>query len=202
MRIVIFGATGGTGRFVLRDAIGRGHDVTAFARRPDALAGVDGLAGIVQGDAREEGAAREAIAGQDAVIVTVSGRGQPDVVRDVARAVISAMASQGVSRLVMTSAYGMVAVKPLLAAGLVRRIFAKPFADQATADEIVRASDLNWTIARATRLTNGAVAAPARMSTELFTRGPYSINRASWAKVLVDLAGGADRVRQIVNVTG
>jgi hypothetical protein len=32
MRLVVFGATGGTGPFVLREAVARGHNVTAFAR--------------------------------------------------------------------------------------------------------------------------------------------------------------------------
>jgi uncharacterized protein YbjT (DUF2867 family) len=202
MRITVFGSTGGTGPFVLREAIARGHEVTAFARRADALADASGLAAVVEGDARDLDAASKAIVGQDVVIVTVSGRGQPDVVRDVARAVTVAMGSLGVSRLVATSAYGLVATRPLVLAGLVRRIFAKPFGDQLAADEVIQATDLSWTIARATRLTNATGRTPARTSTQLFRSGPYSLGRASWAQVLVDLAQDGGFNRQIVNVTG
>jgi uncharacterized protein YbjT (DUF2867 family) len=202
MRITVFGSTGGTGPFVLREAIARGHEVTAFARRADALADASGLAAVVEGDARDLDAASKAIVGQDVVIVTVSGRGQPDVVRDVARAVTVAMGSLGVSRLVATSAYGLVATRPLVLAGLVRRIFAKPFGDQLAADEVIQATDLSWTIARATRLTNATGSTPARTSTQLFRSGPYSLGRASWAQVLVDLAQDGGFNRQIVNVTG
>jgi uncharacterized protein YbjT (DUF2867 family) len=202
MRITVFGSTGGTGPFVLREAIARGHEVTAFARRADALADASGLAAVVEGDARDVDAASKAIVGQDVVIVTVSGRGQPDVVRDVARAVTVAMGSLGVSRLVATSAYGLVATRPLVLAGLVRRIFAKPFGDQLAADEVIQATDLSWTIARATRLTNATGSTPGRTSTQLFRSGPYSLGRASWAQVLVDLAQDGGFNRQIVNVTG
>jgi len=202
MRLVVFGATGGTGPFVLREALARGHNVTAFARRPEALSDIAGLAAVVDGDARDASAAGKAISGQDAVIVTVSGRGQPDVARDVARTVTAAMTELGVARLVATSAYGMVATKPYLLAGLVRRIFAKAFADQSAADEVIEASEVDWTIARATRLVDKPSSRPARVSPDLFQTGPYSISRQAWATVLVNLAEHGTHRRQIVNVTG
>jgi putative NADH-flavin reductase len=201
MKLAVFGATGGTGPFVLREAVLRGHEVTAFARSPEKLAAPSTLASIVTGDARDLDAAAAAAQGQDAVIMTVSGRGQPGVLREIALAVTTAMSEAGVSRLVATSAYGIVATKPYLVAGLVRRIFAATFADQAAADEVVQATDLRWTIARATRLLEKPAKRPARTSTELFSTGPYSLSRDAWAGVLMDLAESGTHVRQIVNVT-
>ena len=46
MRLLIFGATGGTGRELIRQALDRGHSVTAFARDPSALEERDGLSPI------------------------------------------------------------------------------------------------------------------------------------------------------------
>ena len=193
-RLVVFGATGGTGPFVLRQTLARGHEVTAFARRPDALSHIPGLAAVVDGDARDKSAASKAISGQDAVIVTVSGRGQPDVARDVARTVTAAMTELGVARLVATSAYGLVATKPYGLASLVRRIFAKSFADQSAADQVIEASELDWTIARATRLVDKPSSKHARVTPNLFQNGPYSISRRAWVTVLVNLAEhGTDR---------
>ena len=40
MKIAVFGSTGGNGRLILDEAMRRGHEVTAFARRGGALAGV------------------------------------------------------------------------------------------------------------------------------------------------------------------
>ncbi|MFY9926672.1 MAG: NAD(P)-binding oxidoreductase [Streptosporangiaceae bacterium] len=202
MKIAVFGSTGGNGRLVLADGIRRGHEVTAFARDAGALAGVPGLAGVVEGDGRDQVAVEKAIAGQAAVIVTVSGRGEADVAAGIARTVTAAMQSHGVSRLVAASAYGMVATRPYILAGVVRRIFAKGFADQAAADRIIAASELDWTILRGTRLTSKPANAPARRSTELFTSGPYSLARAAFAAALVDLAQDHTAIRQIVNITG
>jgi putative NADH-flavin reductase len=202
MKIAVFGSTGGNGRLVLADGIRRGHEVTAFARDAGALAGVADLAGVVEGDGRDRVAVEQAIAGQDAVIVTVSGRGEADVAAGIARTVTAAMQSLGVSRLVAASAYGMVATRPYIVAGVVRRIFAKGFADQAVADRIVASTELDWTILRGTRLTSKPANGPVRRSTELFAKGPYSLARAAFAAALVDLAQDRTAVRQTVNITG
>jgi putative NADH-flavin reductase len=202
VKIAVFGSTGGNGRLVLAEGIRRGHEVTAFARDASALADVAGLANVVEGDGRERAAVEKAIAGQAAVIVTVSGRGGAEVISGIARTVTAAMESLGVSRLVAASAYGMVATRPYVVAGVVRRIFAKEFADQAAADLVIAASALDWTILRGTRLTARPAKGPGRRSTELFTTGPYSLPRAAFAAALVDLAQERATVRQIVNITG
>jgi len=202
MKIAVFGSTGGNGRLVLADGIRRGHEVTAFARDAGALAGVAGLAALIEGDGRDQAAVEKAIAGQDAVVVTVSGRGGADVVAGIAATVTAAMESLGVSRLVAASAYGMVATRPYVLAGVIRRVFAQEFADQAAADRIITASELDWTILRGTRLTGKPAKGPGRRSTELFTKGPYSLPRSAFAAALVDLAEDRASVRQIVNITG
>lgn len=202
MRLVVFGSTGATGVHVLHEAAGRGMAVTAFARDPRKLPDIEGIVGIVQGDARDPEAVCEAVAGQDAVIMTVSGRGEPGVARDVARTVTEAMAAAQVRRLVATSSYGMIATKPLVIASVVRRAFAKQFTDQGEADEIVSSTELDWTIARATRLLPPRPATAPRISKELFEEGPFSLDRGSWATVLVTLAGEEAWPRQFINVTG
>lgn len=202
MRIAVFGSTGGNGRLILHEAVGRGHDVTAFARRADALADMPGLAALVAGDGRDRAAVEQAVAGQQAVIMTVSGRGEPGVAAGIARTVTAVMTSLEVRRLVATSAYGLVATRPRVLAPLVRRVFGKTFADQLAADQIVEASDLDWTIARATRLTKGPVQRRPRQSTELFTKGPYRVARVAYATALLDLAQNDAYARQIVNITG
>jgi putative NADH-flavin reductase len=49
MKVVILGATGGTGLEIVRQAIGRGHSVTAFVRSPEKLRGYAGVIRIEQG---------------------------------------------------------------------------------------------------------------------------------------------------------
>lgn len=203
MKITVFGSTGNTGRLLLEEGVRRGHEITAFARQATALDGVAGLAEIVQGDARDSAPVARAIEGRNAVIVTVAGRGQPDVATAIARTVTAAMLDTNVRRLIATSAYGMIATRPYVMAPLVRLLFGKAFADQLAADEVIAASRLDWTIVRATRLV--ASAAPdtgPRVSTEHFVKGPWSLSRAAYASELLDLAQADIYVRETVNTTG
>jgi NAD(P)H-binding len=85
---------------------------------------------------------------------------------------------------------------------MVRRIFAEGFADQSAADRIITSTELDWTILRGTRLSAKPAAGPGRRSTELFTKGPYSLPRSAFAAALVDLATDRTAIRQIVNITG
>jgi NAD(P)H-binding len=86
----------------------------------------------------DQDAVERAIAGQQAVIMSVRCNGEPDVGAGIACAVTTVMSSHGVSRLVATSAYGLVATRPYVLASLVRRVFGKAFADQLNADNVIR----------------------------------------------------------------
>ena len=201
MKIAVFGSTGGNGRLILGEGIRRGHTITAFARRAGALADVSGLAAVVEGDARDPAAVANAVAGQQVVIMTVSTP-EPGAGVLVARTVTAAMQAGGVSRLVATSAYGLVATHPYVLASIVRKVFARTYAEQLAADQVIQASDLDWTILRATRLRGGPAKRGGRLSTQLFTTGPYSLARIAYATALIDLAEDGSYVRQIVNITG
>jgi nucleoside-diphosphate-sugar epimerase len=105
---------GRTGRHLLAEGRRRGHQLTAFTRRPDALADPAALAGVVVGDARDPAAVRKAVDGAEAVISTIAPerRKGPYPVADATAAIAEAMADLGVRRLIVTSPYGMVADRP------------------------------------------------------------------------------------------
>lgn len=70
MKVVVFGATGGTGRAVIVEALGAGHNVTAFARESKQLSEAEGLT-IIQGDAMVAADVARAVDGQDAVVISL-----------------------------------------------------------------------------------------------------------------------------------
>jgi len=65
MNLVVFGASGGTGRELVRQALAQGHHVTAFVRNPRSLT-VQGAVRVVVGDATDAQPVANAIIGQDA----------------------------------------------------------------------------------------------------------------------------------------
>ena len=131
MNIVVIGSTGRTGRLVLEEGIRRRHAMTAFTRRPGALADLAGLRMVVHGDGRNLEDIRRAISGQDAVISIVApeGRGPTTVISDVARAELTAMREAGVRRIVTVSVSAIEGRRPWILINLVRWILRKPYAD-------------------------------------------------------------------------
>jgi len=76
MKVLVIGATGGTGRHAVRKLLERGHEVTAWARRPSAVAddGTSDRLAVAIGEARDAGSIYRAVAGHDAVMVAFGPR--------------------------------------------------------------------------------------------------------------------------------
>lgn len=203
MNLTVLGAAGRTGRHVAEQAVTRGHRVTGFTRRPAALADCAGLASLVHGDGRDPQAARKAVQGADAVIAVIgpASRNGPHQVAEAAGALIAAMRNEGVRRLVVTSAYPLVADRPRLLIALLRTILAAVYADAAAMERAVSDSGLDWTIARLNRLTSNPATGQARTSSGLFTR-PTAITRADAARVLLDITEDQALARTAVNIAG
>lgn len=108
MKVVVFGATGGTGRYIVQKLIKAGHYVTVFARSPEKVSATAGIVKIVKGDARDASAVAKAIAGQDAVIAAFGPRSlkRDDLQEVFFRNVIGGMQQAKVHRLVNLSALG------------------------------------------------------------------------------------------------
>src|SRR5215216_3151373 len=152
MKLLVIGSTGRTGKHVLEQGIQRGHAITAFTRRPQALDGFRGLKQIIQGDALNPDDLRRAVPGQDAVIAIVapSNLKPTTVISHTTRNLIVAMQEAGVRRLVITSSRTIVATRPWLAVTLASWIFRNAYADLARSERLVQESGLDWSIVRAT----------------------------------------------------
>lgn len=164
MKLIVFGATGGTGRHVVEQALARGHEVTAFARTPGRLGIQHPQLTLHQGDVTDAGAVRAAVAGQEAAISTLApSRGSPaDLMQTAARHLTGAMQAAGVTRLIVTSGAGVRSEKDAgdppaarIMLGLLKWLAGGVLEDSQKGVEIVRASDLDWTVIRFPRLGDG-----------------------------------------------
>ncbi|MCC3290365.1 NAD(P)-dependent oxidoreductase [Arthrobacter sp. zg-Y1110] len=153
MRITIIGGSQGTGAQLASLAQAAGHEVTVLSRSGTAPEGVRN----VTGNATDPDAAARAVAGADAVVVTVGGAKGVHHQRDaVTRTVIGAMRAEGVRRLVVQSSLGAGDSASQLPGplGLITRIvLAKALADHDAQESAVSSSGLDWTILRPTGLT-------------------------------------------------
>jgi putative NADH-flavin reductase len=203
MKITVFGATGRTGRHVVAQGVHRHHAITAFTRRPHALGDGSALAAVVHGDGRDADAVHKAVDGADAVVSTITAgrRKDPHQAADVSETIIRAMTSVGVRRLVVTSAYPIVAETPRLLVTLLRFLLVTAYADAAAMEQVVSGSGLDWTIVRLNRLTDKPGGGGVHISRDLLAR-PRAIARADVAAVLLDIVEGDALSRTAVNVSG
>jgi len=154
-KILVLGATGGTGRLIVSQALARGHQVTALVRSPAKASDLKG-ARLVVGDVRDETALREALKGQDAVVSALGTPASPyrevTLLSTATRALVDAMKAEHVSRLVCIT--GMGAGESAGHGGLLfdRLIFPlllrKVYADKDRQEAIVRDSGLDWVLVR------------------------------------------------------
>jgi uncharacterized protein YbjT (DUF2867 family) len=95
--VVVFGASGRTGRLLVEQALAAGHAVTAFVRDPARLPVTHARLRVVRGDVRDPQRVAEAVAGQDAVLSAL-GPNKPefDAMALGARHILAAMGRHGV----------------------------------------------------------------------------------------------------------
>jgi uncharacterized protein YbjT (DUF2867 family) len=194
MKILVIGASRGTGALAVGAALDKGHDVTAFSRNPKNLALEHAKLTRHAGDFHAAADVDAAVAGHDAVIVTASAtslkafKQNPNYFSAGTKLVVDAMKRSGVARLSVLSALGTGGSKALagfmLKTLVIGWILKVPFEDHERQERLVRDSGLEWVIARPGRLTNG----PARHAYQAKTTVdpvPSSISRADVADFLV-----------------
>lgn len=164
MNVIVFGATGTIGQLVVKSVLEDGHSVTAFARNPEKLPFEASDFTMFAGDVSDPQAVMDAIKGQDAVIVTLgAGMSRKSLVRSVGtRNIIAAMQEIGVKRLVCQSTLGAHESRnnlnfywKYIMFGLILRPVLK---DHERQEDLVRESDLDWTLVR----PSGFIDGPAR----------------------------------------
>jgi putative NADH-flavin reductase len=204
VRIVVLGASGGTGREVVTQAVAEGHEVVAVAR---AGSDVPGGATVVRAGFDDADAFDGAVGGADVVISALGtrGRGPTTVCADGVSAVLAAMGRTGVRRLLVVSASGLPGVgddralrwfvKPIL-----QRVLRHSYADLARMEEIVRASDVDWTIVRPPQLTDGPRTGSYRRALDRHLPRGHRVARADLAAELLRLAREGDAVGHLVAV--
>jgi putative NADH-flavin reductase len=196
MRIVVLGASGRTGVPLVEQALDRGHEVVAFVRAREKLPAVlreaDGVT-VVEGDAYTGDGIEEAVEGADAVVSVLgqSKEGPDDLLTVAGDHVVAAMHDAGIERFVTLVGAGVrEAGETVSFSGKVVGTVLKLVASEALADaeahvERVRASDLQWTVVRAPRLTDGEGSGEYRAGD--ISLGFESVARADVAWFMLDV---------------
>ena len=185
MKVLTIGATGATGRVLMREALEQGYEVTALARNPSAVAPEDHRLRVLEGNALDASEVEAAVAGQDAVLSALGTRSSrpTTLFSESTRNLISAMDKHGVRRLVCITGIGAGDSKGHV--GFLYDRIILPFVvkniyeDKNRQEEAIKQSDLDWVIVRPARLTDE----PAKGEYGVYLKGSYTATKISRADV-------------------
>ena len=208
MQVLVFGASGRTGRELVWRALDHDHDVTAFVRDPAKLGVAHARLRTIQGDVGDASAVNRAIADHD-IIVSALGVGKPlrhdQVVIDGVGHIVKAMESSGGKRLLYLStiavSYGRDAVGPMM------RFAAKyplrhEVGNHDVKERLIRPSAVDWTIVHAPMLTNGPWTGRYRVGEDIEEKQffPPRLSRADVAHAMVAELGAHAFSRKAMRV--
>ncbi|MFI5962958.1 NAD(P)-dependent oxidoreductase [Streptomyces asoensis] len=208
MKFTVFGATGGIGREIVRQALDAGHEVTAVVRDPARLGVTGGLLEVVRADLDDPRALRPAVRGRDAVLSGLGARRRKDagVAARLTRTVLSALEAEGVRRLLVVSA-GPVGPEPegdgaldRAVRGIVSAALKDVYADLRAMETELARSATDWTVVRPPRLQDKPVTGSYRSVVGGFPRRGRFIGRADVAHAMLAMVADTATVKQGVGV--
>jgi uncharacterized protein YbjT (DUF2867 family) len=220
VKLTIVAATGGIGRQLLEQAVAAGHDVTAVVRNPKNLPPTS--ARVVSADLASADAAslQSAVDGAGAVLSALGARTKADagVAAGGTKAVTEAMRVAGVRRIIVVSAAPIGTVpspgRPhpprhdpgdgfiirYLADPILKRALRGHYADLARMEDVLRGSDLDWTVVRPPRLTDKTVTGRYRTAYGQNIRRGVFVSRADVAHYMLWAVDQPETFGQTVGV--
>jgi putative NADH-flavin reductase len=202
VRLFILGATGGVGRELLRIGLERGHELTAYVRSPHKISRPGGRLAVVQGDLFRAGAMARFLAGHDAVLSAFG----PATVRtttlrhEFGRTLASALREGEVRRVQLVSAAFLFRKIGLLGAILKPTLFRFMAPDMAAMEREIMKEDLEWTVVRPPRLTDGPLTRGYRVADGELPASGYVISRADVADFMINEAETPAHAQRIVGL--
>jgi uncharacterized protein YbjT (DUF2867 family) len=210
MKILVVGASQGTGALCVKAALAKGHSVSAFSRTPAKLGITHSALTKIAGDFHDEASVRGSVAGHDALIICAAPKPstikeKPDYFSRGTKYCIEAMKEHGVKRLVVLTAYGVgdseSAASWFMKTFFINRLLKGFYRDHDVQERMTRDSGLDFVITRPMRLTNGIAKGTYVRTAELISV-PSSISRADVADFMVEASESTTWVGKAVQLGG
>ncbi len=207
MKLLVLGATGGTGIEIVRQAIERGHSVTAFVRSPERLKQFGDYITVRQGNLLNAAELEPVIKGHEAVLSGFGPRlpvskADASLLRQFGGALTAAMHKAEVNRVVVESVAFLFKdsiIPPAYRFG--RLFFPSIVADASAMEELFQNSGLEWTIARPPQLTDKTYTGKYRVREGHLPLFGFTISRADVADFMIKAAENRSLLGKIVGIS-
>jgi len=207
MKLIVLGATGGTGLEIVRLAIEHGHSVTAFVRSPERLKPFRDRITVKQGNLLDSAELGPVIKGHDAVLSGFGPRllvpkADANLLRQFGGALTSAMPQAGVKRVVVESVAFLFKDSIIPPAYLFGRLlYPSVVADASAMEKLFQESGLEWTIARPPELTDKPYTGKYRVREGHLPPFGFKISRADVADFMIQAVENRSSIGKIVGIS-
>ncbi|QGH33685.1 NAD(P)H-binding protein [Gracilibacillus salitolerans] len=211
MKLIVFGATGDTGRQLVKQLLSEGHEVTAVVRQPDQFTMSDKHLQVIKGDVLNPSTLEKSMTGKDAVLsaIGVQHRKPTTVYSKGIENIKKAMRKCEVQRLICLSSE---MIKPRedftlmerITSLFLKRILKHLYKDMERMEQKIFQSNLDWTIIRPPRLTNGSRTSKHRISINqpvTKAKSIKGISRADLAECMVTQLNNPDSISSIIYIS-
>jgi putative NADH-flavin reductase len=206
MKLLVLGATGGTGLEIVRQALDHGHTLTAFVRSTERLQAFDGRIAIRQGSLLDRTQLEQVLPGHDAILSAFGPRiplakEDCDLMRRFAIALTSAMARAGTQRVIVESVaflFKNSVMPPAYPLG--RLFFPRTVRDAAGMERIFAESGLDWTMVRPPELTDKPFTGKYRVREGHLPIFGFKISRADVADFMIRVTEEGSFLRRIAGL--
>lgn len=209
LRLVIFGATGKTGIQLVKQLLIDGHKVTAIVRQPDQLELTDKHLEIQKGDVLNPATLQNVMVGKDAVfsVLGVNHRKPTTVYSEGIENIMKEMKRNDVKRLICLSAETLkskqeASIGERILLTVLWKIFFNLYDDMKRMEEKIYQSELDWTIVRPPRLTDGLQTGKYKIAiNQSMPKGKGYTSRANLAECLASQLNNPDSLRSIIYIS-
>jgi len=207
MKILIFGATGGTGQELVKQTLKKNYNVTAFVRAPQKLNISNNNLKIIKGDVLNYNDVSNAIYNQEIVFCNI---GMPASDKSTLRAdgtanIVKAMEAKEISRFICQTSLGYADSKEVLPWHMkyliVPFILKNAFKDHELQEKEIEQSNLDWTIVRPGNMTNGKMTENYKHGFEPTEKIKLKISRADVAHFMLNQIDNIQYIRKKVGIS-
>jgi putative NADH-flavin reductase len=193
LKLLIFGATGGTGQQVVAQSLQKGYHVTVVVRNPTSFSLQHPFLTIVKGDVLQPLTFETAMRGQDVVVscLGVAKNVPTTVYSEGIKNITNSMLKVGVQRILCISA-GAVEVSPkstwmmqFIIKNILQRLFKHLYVDMRLMETYLKTTHLNWTIIRPPWLRDTQPTGIYRTSINDYIDNASKLSRADLADYIV-----------------
>lgn len=191
--LAILGATGGTGKLLVQQALNAGYRVTAIVRDPAKLYIAHDRLQIEVADVTDTASLKPLLKDADAVLSALGSDGD-DLCQRAMTAVLNAVVDPRGIRIVAISAQpvgrgddGPALWQRLILIPIIRLIYRKTYADLARMEAVLGASGAQWSVIRPPYLTDDPPTNAYKLRFDATPRGNLSIARADLAQAMLTI---------------